>query len=268
MTPTQSYTVHGELEELEVVNRWDVNDSLTEMTTSCLMGHKCTACEAAGRQRWIQSTLIATTTPMFLGGTFECYHPTMPPPPTLPRFITHGTEVYQLVSATFHNGYHFAGEFILDGQRYQYDGMHAEIRRCLDYQDIVGVSTVDNHEAVIESFMYVKQSLMRGVVGQEGDGGGQDMGDFGEEMDLGGEGTGDQPDREGGEGAPGAAGEGEEGDSWVDGPLDSQDEEQEEVVGAADVTTKKRKRKRKAGQLRFRQEQDRQRQRKKQRSEG
>ena len=38
-----------------------------------------------------------------------------------------------------------------------------------------------------------------------------DMGDFGEEMDLGGEGAGDQPDREGGEGAPGATGGGRGG---------------------------------------------------------
>ena len=37
------------------------------------------------------------------------------------------------------------------------------------------------------------------------------MGDFGEEMDLGGEGAGDQPDREGGEGAPGATGGGRGG---------------------------------------------------------
>ena len=78
---------------------------------------------------------------------------------------------------------------------------------------------MDNHEAVIESFMYVKQSLLRGVVGQERDGGGQDMGNFGEEMDL------------GGEGAPGAAA-GE--DPWVDGPLDSR--EQEEGGGSMPTT--------------------------------
>ena len=176
---------------------------------------------------------------MFIGGGFHEFHPSLPPPPTLPPQLTHGNEVYQLVTVTYHNGHHFAGEFLLDGQRYRYDGMDAQCIRCVDHQDLLGMSVVGGVQAHIESFIYVKQSLLR-VVGQvEEEGGGE--GDRGGGMDWGwgGEGESDQPDREGeneimggvvgapeGEGRTPGAVEEDEDDEWVDGPLDVQDTEE------------------------------------------
>ena len=86
-----------------------------------------------------------------------------------------------MVSAIFFNGNHFADEFILDGVRYQYDGLHAQIRQCHDHQDILGMSTVNGRDAHIESFIYVKRSFLREVAGNGGEYF-QDMGDLGGEM--------------------------------------------------------------------------------------